>query len=113
MLSVSGKDERPGIPLCFRCGKIPDYWLLLVEFDKWVWLMSDEYLSTLKAFKKVTFNKCGPSALERVRHVKCGYDMGRGPDHIFYEGRSIDVKTIQIVIKETKRHIDAGRVLFD
>ena len=58
---MSGKDEEPerDVPVCPRCGRKPDFWILYPDINMngengWHWLFSDKYVKEhTPRFKKM------------------------------------------------------------
>ena len=96
---MSGKDEEPDrdIPICPKCGKKPDFWILypvnnMEGVHGWYWLFSDKYLENYSRFEKMEFHH-GPDRgfpeLSDIIDIVCrvgnhgGYHHFKPEDPIF------------------------------
>ena len=110
---LSGIDERPRtkIPVCPKCGREPDFWILNLAVPKCIWLFSERYLNKYPQFKKVTSSCCSPTEWVDVRSIKCGHDGNQTTtNHNFHRDFVENANIVQKVLEQTKYYIDIGRV---
>jgi hypothetical protein len=105
---MSGREEEPerDIPICPRCGRKPDFWILYPITDTsgrngWYWLFSDEYMKKHNRFKKAVLNKGSDGRrpkLNDIIYLVCRLDGGG------YHSFGVEDPIFQKVLRQTERY---------